>query len=157
MKEVLKLDFHQNLHWNTTFTYTFKQSTLFRKFLYITPSSEQVVAREILAVEKLCEKSELCWLNDDSPNYSLKFLYINIFLCIGRGWWNVFCGKTLIENWVVWSEWWQGRVLRTWRRRVLTVERWRRRMQRIDIYRVHLKWTTEELAWGGLIGYGRLW
>jgi len=75
-----------------------KQSTLFRKFLYITPSSK-------LAVGKLCEKSEFYWLNDDSLNYSLKFLYINIFLCIGRGWWNTFHGKTLREKWVVRSEW----------------------------------------------------
>ena len=161
MKEVLKLEFHQNFYLDTTFTYTLilnclNYSVKSSCILHLPPNRSWLM--KYLPWENF-ERKVSCtdWTMTDSQNYSLKFFYINIFLWKSRGWWNIFHGKTLREKWVVRTEWWHRRVLRPWWKRVLTMERWRRRIRRIDTYRVHLKWTTKELARGGLIGYGRLW
>ena len=82
-----------------------------------------------------------------------KHLYI---LCRRfRSWRNAFCGKTVRQKWVILlTEWCWRSVSRTWRRRVLRTERWKRRVRRnIDTLRVPFRWTTWEvgLRWVNLL------
>jgi hypothetical protein len=131
MKEALKLDFHQNFNLNTTVTYMLILNCLnysvISCILYIRPNTSWLVKYlpwENIEIKVGCTD----WMKTDSPNNSLKFLYFNIFLRIGSGWWNIYHGKTLREKWILLTEWWQRRVLRTCRKRVLTMRIWRRRM-----------------------------
>jgi len=140
MKQVLKLGFHQNLYLNTTFTYTLTLNSL--------PNSVSSCMLFLPGSRNSCCGKTL-WEKWVVLIDSLKFLYINVFFCRGRGWWNILHGKTLRVKWAVRTEWWQ--------RRIMAMEIWRRKVGKIDTYRVHLKWTTGKLAWGGLICYEQLW